>query len=484
MQKNIIVIEDKPSQLRLVESTLGYKFFYHAITFDHGEQITGKILSALPSPDAVLIDLSVMGQPYLKVIRDIKAEKPHWPIIALMQYGHEEPAMQAIVAGASDYITKPLNLDRLSLTLQNILKLQNMSRAIARLERVNIGRVSFADIIGRSPAIRRAISQAGVISSSEMPIWIEGEQGTGKELFARAIHGSAFMAGEPFVLVECSKLTEATVEVFALGQAKIVDATHYFMRKIHEANCGTLYLKDINVLSQRLQQVLLELLETGMLPLMDEFVSIPLNIKIIIGCNKTIEEMIAENAFTPLRKKLYGMVISLPALRDRKEDIVALAKHFVAMHAASENKIISDITEDAVKLLENNPWPGNIVQLSRTLQRAVLMCNQNQLDAGTLRLIQQLEPVNYSSQTQDVMALAPTLVDIRGHIKKLKSIEEEVIRFALVHSGGSMTRTARNLGIGRSTLYRKIGAMLPESYISRENQTTRPMMDMSAAERS
>ena len=118
------------------------------------------------------------------------------------------------------------------------------------------------------------------------------------------------------------------------------------------------------------------------------------------------------------------------------------------------------------------------------LQRAVLLCHHNCLDAGTLRLIQQLEPVNYLNQTQNVIGLAPTLVDIRGHIKKLKSIEEEAIRFALAHSGGSMTRAARNLGIGRSTLYRKIGAMPPDSYMLRENQTTRPMMEISATERS
>ena len=137
-----------------------------------------------------------------------------------------------------------------------------------------------------------------------------------------------------------------------------------------------------------------------------------------------------------------------------------------------------------MKILADNPWPGNVIQMSRMLQRAVLLCNHSELDAGTLRLIQQLEPVNFTGDKGQFTASAPTLLDIQGRLKKLKSIEEEVIRFALINSGGSMTRAARNLGIGRSTLYRKVNEMAPEIYTSRENQTTRPIMLASAGARS
>ena len=482
MHRNIVVIEDKPSQLRLAESVLNYKFLYRNVGQGSIEHI-GNTLSGLLNPDVLLMDLSNMEHVYARLIREIKAQKPQWPIISLIQYGHDELAMQTIAAGASDFITKPVSIYRLNLTIQNVLKTQNMSEAIARLERVSSGQVNFSDIIGQSEVMQQVIAQAKAIAGSEMPVWIEGEQGTGKEIFARAIHGYKSTVATPFVIIECAKFTDKTTDTAAAGKQKILETMQFFIRKMHDANDGTLYLKDINLLPVLLQESLLELLETRMIPSIDKSGAKGLKCRIIIGCNKTIESA-NEEPHTPLQNKLYGMVISLPALRDRLEDIPALARYFVMHHSASENKSITDIADDAMALLESHSWPGNVIQLSRMLQRAVLLCHHNCLDAGTLRLIQQLEPVNYLNQTQNVIGLAPTLVDIRGHIKKLKSIEEEAIRFALAHSGGSMTRAARNLGIGRSTLYRKIGAMPPDSYMLRENQTTRPMMEISATERS
>ena len=484
MIKNILIIEDKSSQLRLAEPLLQYKLHFHSLSSDAGLSGLAKMWSMSPQPDVVLVDMVAGGQHLLKVIREIKAHKLHWPVIALTQYGNDELATQAITSGASDYVTKPVSIERLNLTIRNVLKMKNMGEAIARLERHGSGHVSFSDIVGNSNEIKRALAQAEMLSVSNMPIWIEGEVGTGKELFARAIHGSSAVAGESFVEIDCAALADTTMEAFVFGERKVVDSLQFFINKMREADRGTLYLKNIMALSPSLQHCFFDLLETGRLPVTPEFGHIPVHFRVIIGSDTSLDDVVMTHNSGPLLKKLYGMVITLPALRNRREDIASLSKHFVAMHAASENKIITNITADAIKLLESNLWPGNVIQLSRTLERAVLLCNHSELDSGTLRLILQLEPVHYSGNDNDVVALAPTLVDVRGQIKKLKSIEEEVIRFALVHSGGSMTRAARNLGIGRSTLYRKLGEMEPEIYSSRENQMMRPRMVVSSTDRS
>jgi len=466
MHKAILVVEDQPSQLRLAESVLNCKMSYLTTSFNRSEfNLNSALYDISIQPDVAIIDMTGTGQCYIDTVRAVKSYKPQLPIIALTQYGNEELAVQAVMAGASDYIIKPVGLERLGLTIKNVLKTQNMSKAIARLERHTSCNVTFSDIIGATGSLNGAVVQAQVAASSRSPIWIEGEYGTGKEMFARAIHGSGESIGQPFLVIDC---------------ARFVDEPDMLLQHMKKVGNGTLYLKEVNMLPHVLHQNFLDFLEMKIA----NASSGNTGFRVIIGSSKPIGNLVAEGIFDVILRKLHGMIISLPSLRERKQDIGELAKHFVDVYSAVENKFIAGITDDGLKLLESSPWPGNLTHLVATIQRAVLMCNQNELDAATIRLVQQLEPVNYTSLGAQFATGAPTLLDVRGRIKKLKSIEEEAIRFALVNSGGSMSRAARNLGIGRSTLYRKVNGMAPDVHISLENQTMRPMMTVSAANRS
>ena len=445
MRKNILIIEDKPSQLRLAEYKLPFALHYYSEPIGISKQPFSAGLDMVPQPDVILLDLEVTDTTYLHILQDIKFHYPYWPVIVLTSYGQEELALQALGAGASDYITKPMSLERLTTTIRNVLKMQNMNASIARLERVESKRMFLSDVVGVSENIKQAVAQAEQTTNSDIPVWIEGQPGTGKSLLAQAIHGSSKRSGRPFIEVDCAKLAE--------------DETYAFTRAMHDVQGGTIYLKSICRLSEQFQYALLAILENRA---MQDIQTLSSTCRFIMGYNLPITRTSKQKAHHTLYEQCSGNnIIALLPLRQRKEDIASLAKHFIAMAAASENKTVLDLCDDALILLESMDWPGNISQLSRTIHRAVLLCSYHELDAGTLRLIQQLDAVNYSAKGNSLATLAPTLVDIRGHVKKLKFIEEEAIRFALANCGGSMTRAARNLGIGRSTLYRKISEMIP-----------------------
>jgi DNA-binding NtrC family response regulator len=482
MKNKILVIEDKPSELRLAALTLGYELNFISVNAQWNGAELKKHYRDNGTPSLVLIDMAVTGIAYVKIIKTIKAQKPSWPIIAIVPYSNDELAMQSVTAGANDFVSKPFTLDRLNLTIQNVIKNQNMHEVVAQLERKHSGYVNFSDIITKNPAMKRVIAQAEMLADSDVPVWFEGAKGTGKELLARAIHGQSAKAAEPFVVVDLAILTAPTVVTMIYGEVETIDSQQYFIKKMHEVGRGTLYIKAMQLLPESVQRCLLEVLESGVLPVLNESKPKAIEFRIMVASHEPIEQLAAQSQFMRLYKKLYGMVLAVPALSQRKEDIALLAHYSMKQCAAAENKCISHLSDDAIKLLEHHSWPGNIAQLFRTIQRAVLLCSATELDAGTLRLIQQLEPVQYS--TSNTQTLAPTLLDGRGHIKKLRNIEEDVIRFALVHSGGSMTKAARNLGIGRSTLYRKLNDMDITPQSSRANQTIRPTIEISLTGRS
>lgn len=446
MKKNILLIEDKPSQLRLAEYKLPFKMDYVSFSTITPQILASRTINHLMQPDVILIDLSGNDTYSLDILKTLKIHHPEWPVVIMVPYGAEKLGMEAVNLGGSDFICKPVSIERLILTLQNILKIQSMSEEIARLERHNYHQVSFKDIGGESVAVKQALAKAEMAALSDAPLWICGEEGTGKELLARAIHGSGNRRGKPFIAIECSTLVD--------------DELQLFTRKAHEVQEGTLYLKHIESLPESLRNAMLQMLQTSKSGSTDAPRVFPTQCRFIVGSNTSVKNAVAPTGGNTISDSWNGLLINLPPLRERKEDIEALAKHLIAIHAASENKSIPTLSTDALKSLMSNEWPGNINQLSKTLQRAVLLCNHSEMDAGTLRLIQQLEPVNYFRQHNgSKLTPIPSWLDTHGQVRKLKCIEEEVIRFALAHAGGSMTRAAKSLGIGRSTLYRKLEEM-------------------------
>ena len=474
MQRNVLVIEDKPSQLRFAEIGRQYKLNYITIVEESVEKIISRSLHAYSQPDLIVIDLSCANALQPRLISEIKIHRPQWPIIVLVPYGGDEFAMQAITAGANDYVTKPVYLDRLILTISNTLKFQNMSQTITKLERFNSGQLDFSDIIGKNDLVSRAIDHSRLVAKTNAPVWIIGEQGTGKELFARTIASNSTQSGKPFIVIDCEKIFAKHIQQKESFEPELNIREMLFLRRIQEAHDSTIYIKNFRYLPISMYSVVADMLAKNVAGHGNKC-------RLIIACSKPNDQALQHIGASLSQSS--GNIIKLPPLRERKEDIELLCKHFLITHTSAENKFISEISEDAIKLLENSEWPGNIHQLSRTILRAVLLCSAQQLDAGTIRLIQQLECINYSGNNPPVN-LTPTLLDPKGQLKKLKKIEEEAIRFALAYSGGCMTQAARNLGIGRSTLYRKIDELSEVDHMSLQNQTIRPTMLASASERS
>lgn len=478
MSDIIMIVDDEPSQLRMAEYAIKTKLNYQPVCVASGEEALQWLRSARqPAPDIMLLDMVMPGVGGLHVIREAKRIRPDLPVIVISQYGEEAHAAEALETGACDFLTKPIVLERLKLSVQNALTIQRMSSHIARLERKVAGHVALSDVLGNAPALKEALALGSHAAHTKMPVWIEGEYGTGRELLARAIHGSGERAGKPFVTLDCKALPEEGAEAVLFGDERTLG-------KLREAEGGTLLLKEVGHLSLAAQRRLLGLIENGTTRPSGAQAKAP-DVRLICATSERMDPLTSQGRFSQsLYKHLRGIPIDMPPLRDRKQDIPLLARHLVSEYAAAENKAVYGISEQAVQQLASSSWPGNIRQLSHLLWRALLVCERGMIDVAELQLVQKQGPSHYGALPGDMVSGGNPLLDMQGQIRKLKSIEEEAIRFALQYSNGCMTRAARSLGIGRSTLYRRVSELSIDAHIARENHTTRPMIKMSSAERS
>jgi DNA-binding NtrC family response regulator len=355
-----------------------------------------------------------------------------------------------------------------------------MSEYISYLERSHAGKIAFSDIIGDSPAMRHALHLAREAAMASSPVWISGEAGTGKELLAKAIHGQCRRAAQPAVIVECSELAMAEAEKLLFGsEAEAITG------KLAEAGEGSIILKHVDQLPQAVQRRLLALIERtaeGRGSAGDDHY----HARIIMTQTESHKPyLLSLDSLLPDMREACGTVIDVPPLRERADDVRLLTQHYLGMYCASEHKKIRAVSSEGLHYLERGLWHGNVRELMHVIWRAVLLCNHELIEQGDLCLIQQMQPTHYAQRKGAPSACSnPILLDMQGRMRSLESIECEVIQFALMYAGGCMTHAARNLGIGRSTLYRRVHALKLDNYISRENQMTRPMMRMSSKEHS
>lgn len=489
MLETLLIIEDNASQLQMMTDALRQKMHYHTLSVSSRELALKKILTTHAAEiSLILIDFEALGTAGVGIIRNIRSVHQEVPIILLGSYADNNLTSEALKAGADDFLTKPVTVERMCVSIRNTLKAERMRRYITWLERKIAGHIDLDDLVGESSTFKDALVVARQAASTKIPVWIEGEVGVGKETMARAIHGSSDRVGKPFVVVNCEMLPENRAEAILFGQDKgfIPNSPNFVLGKLREADRGTLCLKEVETLNPELQQRLLQFIESGMVMPLGSITPVKMDVRIICMADKSAGQPPAPGRLdTKLLHRLKRLVVSLPALQQRKEDILRLAEHFVLIFAASENKYIQGLTESAGRWLINSMWPGNVTQLSNTIWRAVMLSDADQIDVDLLKAVQQSKSIYFGQASQErVAANNNLLVDEKGQVKTLKSVEQEAIRFALQNANGCMMRAAKNLGIGRSTLYRKVGELEMDGYNSRANQTTRPMMNVSDADRS
>ncbi|MGH6878200.1 MAG: sigma-54-dependent transcriptional regulator [Rhizomicrobium sp.] len=479
MAQTILIVDDDPVQRRLLEAAIARAGM--AVMTAPGGQPALDLLNG-PRGDQftlVLLDLVMPDIDGLTVLAKLKVGQPDLPVIVLTARGGIDSAVEAMRAGASDFLVKPASPERITVSIRNALKIGTLAGEVSRLKKRADNKLDFNDLVGVSPEIRQVVRLGQRAAQSNIPILIEGESGVGKEVIARAIQGSSDRAGRPFVTVNCGAIPENLVESILFGHEKgaFTGATDKHLGKFQEADGGTLFLDEIGELRLDMQVKLLRALQEGEIDSVGSKRPMKVDVRIISATNRDLAERMREGLFREdLYYRLNVFPIRVPALRERREDIAELARHFIARFAAEENKPIHGLSPEASELIQRFEWPGNVRQLENTIFRAVVLCDEATLDvcdfpqiavAAGIELRPRTipiasAPIHIALAAEEIVPAStfspfaiPAIGD-SGHMRRLEDIESEVIRMAIDHYDGHMSEIARRLGIGRSTLYRKL----------------------------
>jgi len=492
MSKRVLIVDDDPAQRRILEEVIK-RFGYPTKTAASGD----KALDILLGPDAgsislVLLDLVMPGTDGIEVLNKLNGKPGIPPIIVETANGSIDAAINAMRAGAVDFVVKPASPERLECSIKNALKIEQLSGEITRIKKKVEGRLTFKDLIISTDTMERVVALGQRAAGSQIPVLIEGESGVGKELIARAIQGQSDRSGGPFVVVNCGAIPENLIESTLFGHEKgsFTGAHEKRIGKFQEADGGTLFLDEVGELPLDAQVKLLRALQEGEIAPVGSKRPVKVNFRLMSATNR---DMIHRGKDGKCREDLYYRQnvchIWIPPLKDRLDDVPQLAMHFLARFAAEEGKRISAISDDAMNLLTQYSWPGNVRQLENAMFRAVVLADGPELGvsefpqvaahvtgfaaevpaapapapaAGSFDGPALLGAENSVPQTVEVRAgdtssaIGIPAVSDNGDIRRLDAMEADMIRLALGRYRGHMTEVAKRLGIGRSTLYRKM----------------------------
>ncbi len=445
MKRTILVVDDDKNICKMIELTLRKEKTYEVDTATNGEACLKNIRES--TPDLVLLDIQMPGIDGIEALKKIKEYEPLIPVVMMSAHGTIEKAVQSMKLGAHDFITKPFASDRLLVTVNNALLNSLMQKEIKELKLELKDRYQFNNIIGQSGVMQEVFRAMEKVVDSNVTVLIQGESGTGKELIARAIHFHNKQRGpHAFVAVNCSALPESLLESELFGHEKgsFTGATGRRIGKFELANGGTVFLDEIGLMTPATQAKVLRVLQEREFERVGGNELVKVDTRVISATNKDLEEAVKKGEF---REDLYYRTsvfpIKLPPLRERKEDLPLLAAHFLTKYANQEGKEIEDIAPDALELLMSYHWPGNVRELENAIERAVVLAAPPEITA------KDLPP---SVRALGEKRIFETDNKLAGWIEKL---EESALRQALLECEGNISQTAKKLGIGRATIYRK-----------------------------
>jgi DNA-binding NtrC family response regulator len=380
-------------------------------------------------------------------------------------------------AGALDFVVKPVAPERLQVSIKNALRFDALEDEVRRMNRQATGTLSFRELASSSEEMERVVRLGERAAKSTIPVLLEGESGVGKEVIARTIQGASDRRGRPFVTVNCGALPENLIESILFGHEKgaFTGANEKHLGKFAEAHGGTLFLDEIGELPLDAQVKLLRALQQGEIDPIGAKRPVKVDIRLISATNQNLIELVKRGAFREdLYYRLNVFPISVPPLRARRNDIPDLARRFAARFCAEEGKRIRGFSSEVIALLKSYEWPGNVRQLENVIFRAVVLCDGDELtitefpqiaahvDGFEMRIPAIPAMLSQPKPDREVIRVEVrdpnvlSLLNDSGEIRRLEQIEAETIRFALDHYRGQMSAVARKLGIGRSTLYRKM----------------------------
>jgi DNA-binding NtrC family response regulator len=486
MSAVVLVVDDDPVQRRLIEAMVS-RFGYRPMLAEGGDAAV-RILTGPqgPSIDCLVLDLVMPDLDGLGVMARMREAGIDTPVIVQTAQGGIDTVVSVMRAGASDFVVKPASPERLQVSLRNALTTKALAGELQRLKRSRDGTLSMADVVTCSAGMRKVLGAAEKAAGSAIPVLIEGESGVGKEMIARAVHGSGERRAKPFVAINCGAMPENLVESILFGHEKgaFTGATEKHYGKFVEADGGTLFLDEVGELPPAAQVKLLRALQEGEVEPVGSRKSVKVDVRIISATNRDLIADVKAGRFREdLFYRLHVFPIMVPPLRQRAEDIAELTRHFLARFSAEEGKRVRVIEPQALQMLVAHRWPGNVRQLENAIFRAVVLADGEAVGVNEFPQIAAASgehdagkavPNVADSPALSVWTGAPadhahsapaqltmpggalTLLDAHGDVRPMDDIEREVIRFAIAHYRGQMSEVARRLQIGRSTLYRKL----------------------------
>jgi DNA-binding NtrC family response regulator len=460
--RTLLLIDDEPAQRRLV-TAIGARAGWRTVSA--ADRDAALALLAEQPVDAVLIDQWSPDPDGATLIADIRRERPALPVLMLTALSSVAIAVEAMRAGASDFLIKPIAPDRLLAALDVVTakpaggELRPLSEKIGQI-------LEFDEIVGSEPAFRAALAIAAKAARARVPLLIEGESGVGKEVVAQAVHAASQRAKRPLVIVNCGAIPAnlAESELFGHERGAFTGAFDRRVGHFDNADGGTLFLDEIGELPLEAQVKLLRVLQSGEIQPVGARGTRQVDVRVIAATNRTLLDEVAAGRFREdLYYRLAVVQLTIPPLRQRAADIPALARHLLTRIAAQPGMRGLGITDAALAMLVGFAWPGNVRQLQNALFRAAVLCEGDALTPNDFPQIAQASAgtsvVGHSSASPLPVAGGVTLFEPTGHLRSLDAIEADIIRLAIGHYSGRMTEVARRLGIGRSTLYRKLGEL-------------------------
>ena len=489
MTARILVVDDDPVQRRILEAAIA-KMGYSVSLAEDGEKAVAQLDgNGAPKPDVMVLDLQMPGLDGLGVMAFMAERNIDIPVIVQTASGGVEVAVAAMRAGAFDFAVKPASPDKLARAIKDALKVETNTDKMRRQPNKRGSRKN--TFIGSSETIGRVLSLVTKAAASDIPVLIEGESGTGKELIAKSVQAQSQRANKPFVTVNCGAIPENLVESILFGHEKgaFTGATEKHTGKFIEADGGTLFLDEIGDLPLEAQVKVLRAIQDGEVEPVGARTSRKVNVRLISATHRDLIAAVREGRFREdLYYRLNVFPVLVPPLRYRKDDIPALARHFVEAANADGQFSANALSADAIDLLMRHDWPGNVRQLQNAIFRAVVLCEGQALRpehfpqiTAQVEGIKVTEPPSIVPDYADTDMVADNATDkaretetgqmptlplehgtwlnlenASGHMRTLTDLEGEVITSAITRYSGRMSEVARRLGIGRSTLYRKL----------------------------
>lgn len=454
MNKYVLIVDDDRTERRLIKNILRNISELQSTDAENGKDALRILSQGHHEICLIILDLDMPIMNGFETLSHVNKLYPLIPVIILTGDHNTDNVVKAMKAGAADFLSKPVENARLEVSVRNTLKMSVMHREISRLTRKSKDTLIFSDLIGFDLGLKESVDHARKAAASDLPILITGETGTGKELFSRAIHGESRRAGKPFVAVNCGAIPENLVESTLFGHEKgsFTGANQKSLGKFQEADGGTLFLDEVGELPLDAQVKLLRVLQQKEVDPVGAAKPVKVDVRLISATHRNLAKDVKDGKFREdLFFRLNVLHIDLPCLSERKSDIPAMAEHFIEQFSTLHNIAPKDIHQTGMEKLLGYSWPGNVRELENVMNRAMAMSDHSKLYEKDFSFLSLNEGEQHSSIKNAIFTL-----NNDGTFKSYQTLENEICTLALDHHGGNITKTAKILGIAKSTLYSKL----------------------------